>query len=163
MSIGVEVGDEVKVQVEEAHPRDDILSLKEVSVAEWPFDVKVCGKNTDAKVVENGESMIWGEAISFKMLTHQFCWMTALLSMLAGTFSWAPDGSTWNCRRSLEELQLFVFHYFRSLGAKHVQAQLGATSSFIMRHHNAKQMKSWTLLSFPLDVSNPQGLRRSLI
>ena len=34
MSIGVEVGDEVKVQVEEAHPRDDILSLKEVSVAE---------------------------------------------------------------------------------------------------------------------------------
>lgn len=30
VSIGVQIGDEVDVQVEEAHPRDDILSLKEV-------------------------------------------------------------------------------------------------------------------------------------
>ncbi|KAL3531809.1 hypothetical protein ACH5RR_005330 [Cinchona calisaya] len=30
VSVGVEVGDEVKVRVEEAHPRDDVLSLKEV-------------------------------------------------------------------------------------------------------------------------------------
>lgn len=34
VSVGVKVGDEVKVQVEEAHPRDDILSLKEVPVIE---------------------------------------------------------------------------------------------------------------------------------
>lgn len=30
VSTGVQIGDEVEVQVEEAHPRDDILSLKEV-------------------------------------------------------------------------------------------------------------------------------------
>ncbi|EOY07507.1 Ribonuclease II, putative isoform 1 [Theobroma cacao] len=30
VSIGAQVGDEVEVQVEEAHPRDDVLSLKEV-------------------------------------------------------------------------------------------------------------------------------------
>ncbi|KAK4348512.1 hypothetical protein RND71_031267 [Anisodus tanguticus] len=30
MSTGVQIGDEVDVQVEEAHPRDDVLSLKEV-------------------------------------------------------------------------------------------------------------------------------------
>ncbi|KAL0338307.1 UNVERIFIED_CONTAM: Ribonuclease II, chloroplastic/mitochondrial [Sesamum angustifolium] len=30
VSVGVQVGDEVKVQVEEAHPRDDVLSFKEV-------------------------------------------------------------------------------------------------------------------------------------
>ncbi|XP_052173346.1 ribonuclease II, chloroplastic/mitochondrial isoform X2 [Diospyros lotus] len=30
VSVGVQIGDEVKVQVEEAHPRDDVLSLKEV-------------------------------------------------------------------------------------------------------------------------------------
>ncbi|XP_055812441.1 ribonuclease II, chloroplastic/mitochondrial isoform X2 [Solanum dulcamara] len=32
VSIGVQIGGEVDVQVEEAHPRDDILSLKEVEV-----------------------------------------------------------------------------------------------------------------------------------
>ncbi|XVF55274.1 hypothetical protein PTKIN_Ptkin06aG0023700 [Pterospermum kingtungense] len=30
VSVGTQVGDEVEVQVEEAHPRDDVLSLKEV-------------------------------------------------------------------------------------------------------------------------------------
>lgn len=30
VSIGSQVGDEVEVQVEEAHPRDDVLALKEV-------------------------------------------------------------------------------------------------------------------------------------
>ncbi|KAL2533764.1 Ribonuclease II [Abeliophyllum distichum] len=30
VSVGVQVGDEVKVRVEEAHPRDDIITLKEV-------------------------------------------------------------------------------------------------------------------------------------
>ncbi|CAL5422580.1 unnamed protein product [Camellia sinensis] len=30
VSVGVQIGDEVEVQVEEAHPRDDVLSLKEV-------------------------------------------------------------------------------------------------------------------------------------
>ncbi|OIT01160.1 PREDICTED: ribonuclease II, chloroplastic/mitochondrial [Nicotiana attenuata] len=30
VSLGVQIGDEVDVQVEEAHPRDDVLSLKEV-------------------------------------------------------------------------------------------------------------------------------------
>ncbi|XP_057972104.1 ribonuclease II, chloroplastic/mitochondrial isoform X2 [Malania oleifera] len=30
MSLGIQIGAEVKVQVEEAHPRDDVLSLKEV-------------------------------------------------------------------------------------------------------------------------------------
>ncbi|CAI9098240.1 OLC1v1034851C1 [Oldenlandia corymbosa var. corymbosa] len=30
VSVGVEVGDEVKVRVEESHPRDDIISLKQV-------------------------------------------------------------------------------------------------------------------------------------
>ncbi|RAL52359.1 hypothetical protein DM860_007216 [Cuscuta australis] len=34
VSIGKQIGDEVEVQVEEAHPRDDILSLKEVPAAE---------------------------------------------------------------------------------------------------------------------------------
>lgn len=29
VSVGVQVGDEVKVQVEEAHPRDDVLTFKE--------------------------------------------------------------------------------------------------------------------------------------
>ncbi|XP_057460949.1 ribonuclease II, chloroplastic/mitochondrial isoform X2 [Actinidia eriantha] len=30
VSVGLQIGDEVQVQVEEAHPRDDVLSLKEV-------------------------------------------------------------------------------------------------------------------------------------
>ena len=30
VSVGTQVGDEVQVQVEEAHPRDDVLFLKEV-------------------------------------------------------------------------------------------------------------------------------------
>lgn len=30
VSVGVQVGDEVKVRVEEALPRDDVLTLKEV-------------------------------------------------------------------------------------------------------------------------------------
>lgn len=30
VSVGVQIGDEVEVQVDEAHPRDDVLSLKEV-------------------------------------------------------------------------------------------------------------------------------------
>lgn len=34
VSVGVQVGDEVEVRVEEAHPRDDVLSLKEVVKAE---------------------------------------------------------------------------------------------------------------------------------
>ncbi|CAH2042248.1 unnamed protein product [Thlaspi arvense] len=34
VSVGVQVGDEVEVQVEEAYPRDDVLSLKEVFKAE---------------------------------------------------------------------------------------------------------------------------------
>lgn len=29
VSVGTQIGDEVEVQVEEAHPRDDVLSLKE--------------------------------------------------------------------------------------------------------------------------------------
>lgn len=33
VSVGLHIGDVVKVQVEEAHPRDDFLSLKEVD--EW--------------------------------------------------------------------------------------------------------------------------------
>ncbi|CAH9074436.1 unnamed protein product [Cuscuta europaea] len=33
VSIGKQIGDELEVQVEEAHPRDDILSLKETLVA----------------------------------------------------------------------------------------------------------------------------------
>ena len=32
VSVGLQIGDEVQVQVEEAHPRDDVLSLKEVVV-----------------------------------------------------------------------------------------------------------------------------------
>lgn len=31
VSVGKQVGDEVEVRVEEAHPRDDVLSLKEVT------------------------------------------------------------------------------------------------------------------------------------
>lgn len=30
VSVGAQIGDEVEVRVEEAHPRDDVLSLKEV-------------------------------------------------------------------------------------------------------------------------------------
>ena len=30
VSVGLQIGDEVQVQVEEAHPRDDVLSLMEV-------------------------------------------------------------------------------------------------------------------------------------
>lgn len=30
VSLGAQIGDEVKVIVEEAHPRDDVLTLKEV-------------------------------------------------------------------------------------------------------------------------------------
>ncbi|KAL6574713.1 hypothetical protein OROMI_011998 [Orobanche minor] len=32
VSLGVHIGDEVKVRVEEAHPRDDVFSCKEVVV-----------------------------------------------------------------------------------------------------------------------------------
>ena len=31
VSLGKQIGDEVEVKVEEAHPRDDVLSLKEVT------------------------------------------------------------------------------------------------------------------------------------
>lgn len=30
VSVGAQIGDEVQVRVEEAHPRDDVLSLKEI-------------------------------------------------------------------------------------------------------------------------------------
>lgn len=30
VSVGTQVGDEIEVLVEEAHPRDDVLSIKEV-------------------------------------------------------------------------------------------------------------------------------------
>lgn len=29
VSVGIQIGDEIEVQVEEAHPRDDVLYLKE--------------------------------------------------------------------------------------------------------------------------------------
>lgn len=42
VSVGKQIGDEVTVRVEAAHPRDDILSLKEVV---WGNQTLSCGEN----------------------------------------------------------------------------------------------------------------------